>query len=126
MPCNCCQITDQTFGDAEARSSLRRYRKRGPAGQTRELLAAVRTRGLKDASLIDIGGGVGAIHEELLVDTAADATHVDASGAYLRAAQEEAARRGNSGRVRFVQADFTDVAAELPAADIVTLDRVVC
>src|SRR5512143_138402 len=126
MPCNCCQSSDRTFNDAEARSSLRQYRRRGPAKQTRELLAAVRSRGLRDAALLDIGGGVGTIHHELLRDTAAYATHVDASGAYLRAAEEEAARRGNSARVRFIQADFTNVAGDLPPADIVTLDRVIC
>jgi len=126
MPCNCCQISGRTFNDAAARSSLRQYRRHGPANQTRELLAAVRSRRLTDATLLDIGGGVGAIHQELLGDTAAHATHVDASGAYLRAAEEEAARRGNSARVRFIQADFTDVAGDLPPADIVTLDRVIC
>ncbi len=126
MPCNCCQITDHTFGEADARSGLRRYRKRGPAAQTRLMLDAIRSVGLKDASLLDIGGGVGAIHHELLPDTAVHATHIDASQAYLQAAEQEASRRGHSGSVDFVHADFTDVAARLPPADIVTLDRVVC
>jgi magnesium-protoporphyrin O-methyltransferase len=126
MPCNCCKITDSAFSKAEARSSLKRYRKDGPPDQTREILRAVRSRGLQGADLLDIGGGVGAIHQELLGDTAAQATHVDASSAYLEAAKEEAERRGNSARVRFLHADFTDVAEEVPAADIVTLDRVVC
>src|SRR5512140_1015771 len=117
MPCDCCQITDHAFGESEARSSLKRYRKKGPPGQTREILSAVRSYQLKDAVLLDIGGGIGAIHHELLGETAARATHVDASAAYLRAAEQETARRGNSSRVRFVQADFTDVAAELPQAD---------
>jgi hypothetical protein len=126
MPCNCCQITDHTFGEDDARASLKRYRKRGPEAQTRRLLAAIRAQGLKDAALIDVGGGVGAIYEELLGDVVARATHVDASSAYLRAAEQEAAQRGNAQRVRFVHADFTDVAAELPPADIVSLDRVVC
>ncbi len=126
MPCNCCEITDHTFGDEDARASLKRYRKRGPQAQTRKLLEAVRSRGLKDASLIDVGGGIGTIYEELLPDTVSSATHVDASSAYLRVAEDEAGRRGNAERVRFVHADFTDVASELPRADIVTLDRVVC
>ena len=51
---------------------------------------------------------------------------MDASSAYLEAARDEAARRGHADRVRFVHADFTQAAADLPAADIVTLDRVVC
>ncbi len=126
MPCNCCQITDKTFGEADARNGLRQYRRRGPASQTRELLKAVRSRGLQGATLLDIGGGIGAIHHELLEDAVTRATHVDASSAYLHAAENEASRRGHAQRVEFIQADFTDVASDLPQADIVTLDRVVC
>jgi magnesium-protoporphyrin O-methyltransferase len=81
---------------------------------------------LKDALLLDVGGGIGAIHHELLEDVAREATHVDASSAYLKVATEEARRRGHSERVRFIHADFTDVADDLPKADVVTLDRVVC
>jgi magnesium-protoporphyrin O-methyltransferase len=76
--------------------------------------------------LLDIGGGIGAIHHELLEDVASTATHVDASSAYLKEAKEEAARRGHTGRVTFIHADFTDVESNLPPADVVTLDRVVC
>ncbi|MGE5073784.1 MAG: class I SAM-dependent methyltransferase [Anaerolineae bacterium] len=126
MPCNCCEITDQAFGEDEARSNLKRYRKRGPANQTRAILDAIRSQHLHDATLLDIGGGVGAIHQELFQDVISSATHVDASRAYLNAAEQEAARRGHAEQVRFLQADFTDVASELPPADIVTLDRVVC
>ncbi len=126
MPCNCCQITDKTFGENDARNGLHQYRRRGPAAQTRELLKAVRSRGLHDATLLDIGGGIGAIHHELLEDAVSQATHVDTSSAYLHAAEDEATRRGHAPRVKFIQADFTDVAADVPQADIVTLDRVVC
>jgi magnesium-protoporphyrin O-methyltransferase len=76
--------------------------------------------------VLDIGGGIGAIHHELLGDVAAKAIHVDASAAYLREARAEAVRRDHTSRVTFVHADFTDVAGGLPEADIVTLDRVVC
>ncbi len=126
MPCNCCQITDRTFGEDDARAGLRRYQRKGPAAQTLELLKFVRSRHPHSATLLDIGGGIGIIHHELLDDVAAQATHVDASSAYLHAAESEAARRGHAQRVKFIQADFTDVASSLPPADIVTLDRVVC
>lgn len=126
MPCNCCEITDNAFSEAEARAELRSYRRRGPAKQTGLILQAIRSLGLRDADLIDIGGGIGAIHHELLADVVRQATHVDASSAYLKEAREETIRRGHAGRVRFIHADFTDVAAELPRADVVTLDRVVC
>jgi magnesium-protoporphyrin O-methyltransferase len=126
MPCNCCEITDNAFSEAEARSEIRNYRRRGPANQTKLILQAVRSLGLKNANLLDIGGGIGVIHHELLEDLAQEATHVDASSAYLKEAKAEAARRGHRERVNFIYADFTDVASDLPKADVVTLDRVVC
>ncbi len=126
MPCNCCEITDNTFGEDSARSDAREYRKHGPAAQTRLILQAIRSLNLRNTELLDIGGGIGVIHHELLGEVADKATHVDASSAYLKEAKTEAALRGHSERVRFIHADFTEVAAELPKADIVTLDRVVC
>lgn len=126
MPCNCCEITDNAFTEKEAISQLKRYRRKGPPKQTRLILDAIRSLGLQDIELLDIGGGIGTIHHELLRSTATKATHVDASSAYLKIAREEAARRGNAERVNFIHADFTDIAKDLPEADIVTLDRVVC
>lgn len=126
MPCNCCEIENNTFTDEDARADLKQYRKRGPAEQTKLILEAVRSLGLKDAALLDIGGGIGTIHHELLKDVAREATHVDASSAYLKVAAEEAKRIGHEAQVKFIHADFTDVADELPQADVVTLDRVVC
>ena len=126
MPGNCCEITDNAFSESEARSERKSYSRNGPAKQTRLILEAIHTLGLKNANLLDIGGGIGAIHHELLKDVANQATHVDASSAYLKEAKAEAARRGHGERVKFIHADFIDVASDLPKADIVTLDRVVC
>lgn len=126
MPCSCCEVTDHAFSESEAKHEAREYRKYGPSGQTREMLRAIRSHTSKDATILDIGGGVGVIHHELLGEVARSAIHVDASSAYLKQAREEAARRGHSDRVDFIHADFTDVAPDLPKADIVTLDRVVC
>lgn len=126
MPCNCCEITDNAFTEAEAKAQLKDYHRHGPPKQTKLLLQAIRSLRLKNAKLIDIGGGIGVIHHELLEDVAQEATHVDASSAYLKKAKEEATRRGHAERVNFIHADFTEVASALPKADIVTLDRVVC
>jgi len=119
-------MENNTFGEDEAKANLKDYRKRGPANQTKLILEAVRSLGLKNASLLDVGGGIGTIHHELLKDVASEATHVDASSAYLKIATEEAERLGHSEQVKFIHADFTDVAGELPQVDVVTLDRVVC
>jgi len=126
MPCNCCEMENNTFGEDEAKANLKDYRKRGPANQTKLILEAVRSLGLRDASLLDVGGGIGTIHHELLKDVASEATHVDASSAYLKIATEEARRLGHEAQVKFIHADFTDVAENLRQVDVVTLDRVVC
>ena len=130
MSCAQCDGIETQFGDAAAKKSLRRYRRRGPEETTRLLLDALRVA-LTDANadgvtLVDIGAGVGAIHHELLDGRVARAVHVDASTAHLAAAREEAARRGHSGRVEFVRGDFVSLASEVPTADVVTLDRVIC
>jgi magnesium-protoporphyrin O-methyltransferase len=119
-------MENNTFGEDEAKANLKDYRKRGPANQTKLILEAVRSLGLKDAALLDVGGGIGTIHHELLKDVASEATHVDASSAYLKIATEETKRLGHGEQVKFIHADFTDVASDLPQADVVTLDRVVC
>ncbi len=126
MPCCCCEITDRTFGQADARADLRQYHKGKVPAHTSELLRVIRAQGFSGAKLIDVGGGVGVLHPELLKDVAASAIHVDASSAYLEAAQEEAKRLGQVDRVQFIHADFTDVSRDVAAAEIVTLDRVVC
>ena len=96
MPCNCCEIENNTFGENEAKANLKEYRKHGPAKQTKLILEAVRSLELKNASLLDIGGGIGTIHHELLKDIVNKATHVDASSAYLKIATEESQRLENS------------------------------
>jgi magnesium-protoporphyrin O-methyltransferase len=126
---DCCrESANEEFFDARtARRELKRYRKRGPGRWTRTLLAAIEGASLPAGStLLDIGGGVGTIHHRLLEHGFAHATQVDASTAYLAAAGEEASRLGHAGRVTFRHGDFHTLASELPLADVVTLDRVVC
>ena len=81
MPCNCCEITDNAFTAQEAEAQLKDYRRKGPAKQTKLILAAIRSLNLMGVELLDIGGGIGTIHHELLDDMATRATHVDASSA---------------------------------------------
>src|SRR6266704_990000 len=102
MPCSCLEITDNTFGEDDAKADIKNYRRHGPANQTNLILEAIRSLGLNSVSLLDIGGGIGVIHHELLKDVALEATHVDASSAYLKEAKEEAARRGHDDRVNFI------------------------
>jgi hypothetical protein len=124
--CAHCRGIEREFDRRTAARDLKRYRRRGPLPTTRILLAALERQGIGGASVLDIGGGVGAIHHELLQRGAGRATHVDASSAYLAAAGEEARRRGHESRIEFVHGDFVERAPQVPAADVVTLDRVIC
>jgi hypothetical protein len=130
LACNQCVGVEQQFNQAEAEKARRRFRRKGPDRTTRLLIealyAALSTRESADTVLLDIGGGVGAIHHELLDGPVRRAIHVDASPAYIAVASEESERRGHHGRVEFVRGDFVSAADVVPAADVVTLDRVIC
>ncbi len=126
MPsCQCCGIDDQ-FDRARAEHDLRRYHRRGPLPTTRRLLRALGERPRTGATVLDIGGGVGVIHHELLRRGFAGATHVDRSQAFIDVARRETASAGHASQVDFVLGDFRAVATRLEPADVVTLDRVVC
>lgn len=90
------------------------------------LLDQVIGRGVKGRSFLDIGGGIGAIQHELMEAGAGHGLSADASPAYLAAALEEAGRRGYADRMAYREGDFLDLAPEIEAADVVTLDRVLC
>jgi 2-polyprenyl-3-methyl-5-hydroxy-6-metoxy-1,4-benzoquinol methylase len=126
VTCCHCEGLESQFDRRTAEHELRRFRRRGPTRSTQILIDELRAAGVDGASLIDIGGGVGAIHHALLDAGASTATHVDISSEYIAAAREEAVRRGHDSRVLFVRGDFVQLAPQVPAADVVTLDRVIC
>jgi len=90
------------------------------------MIHLLRRAGVEGNTLLDIGGGVGAIQYDLLEAGAREVTAVDASSAYQQAARAEAERRGVSARIQFQLGDFVTLAPQVATADIVTLDRVVC
>ena len=126
MICPQCCGFDEFFNEKLASRQLKRYRRKGPVKPTRLLIEALLAEGVGGASLIDIGGGIGAIQHELIRAGARRAVDVDGSPAYIDAARREAQRQGHDDRVQFHLGDFVDVADRIESADIVTLDRVVC
>ena len=76
------------------------YRRRGPRKGTGMLIEALGAEGIKGMTLLDIGGGIGAIQHELLSAGVSSATNVEASLAYMGAAKEEAQRRGHGDQYR--------------------------
>ncbi len=124
----CCdeELAVIGYDGRDAARDLARWLRRGPRPTTQELIDAIRTEGVKGAALLDIGAGVGIVHTALLEAGAASAIDVDASREYLAAARAEAERRGLVGRVEYLYGDVVELVADLPPADIVILDSVVC
>lgn len=126
MDCCQCKGIETLFNQKEAENKLKGYRKDGPAKTTRMLIEALKAEGIEGMTLLDIGGGVGAVQHELLRAGVEKATGVDASTAYVKAAQEEAEHQGHAGRITYHHGNFVDLAPQIAPADIVTLDRVIC
>ena len=107
------------FNRKFARRDLERYRRDGLTGTERDLVTMCgKVDGL---SILEVGGGIGALQLELLDAGAASATNVELSGGYEDAAAELFAGRGNAERI---VADFVE--ADIPAHDVVLMHRVVC
>lgn len=128
---SCCgpgvgAAADRQFSEKRATKDLAQYRAKGPGATARLLLAGISKTWQPHGRLLDIGSGVGALTFELLDQGQTEAIGVDLSSAYVATASAEAVRRGRTGAVRFVHGDFVGITGQLPAADIVTLDRVVC
>jgi len=121
-----CKGVEMMFNQKSAVRELKQYRRKGPHRTTQMLIDALKTEGIEGMTLLDIGGGVGAIQHELLSAGVRSAANVDASAAYVAVAKEEAERRGHAGLVSYYHGDFIQLAPEIAPADIVTLDRVIC
>ena len=114
------------YDGRDAEKDLAAWRRGEPRTTTRELIDVIRNQGVAGASLLDIGAGVGMVHVALLEAGAARAVDVDASPEYLAVARAEAERRGVADRVDYRYGDVVELSADLPPADIVTLDSVIC
>lgn len=126
MTCAHCCDAEKLFNDRRAKRELRKYRRKGPEKSTRLLLEGLVGPETIGSSLLDIGGGVGAIQHAAAEAGAAAITSADASQAYVEICRSEAEHKGYDDRARYHVGDFIELAKEIPDADVVTLDRVVC
>lgn len=125
---DCCDRTgyQTVFSDRFARRVARAYSKRGLDSTQLRLVSFLTDRGIKDASVLEIGGGVGEIQLELLSRGARQACNLEISRSYEA---EAAALLKSSGMADRVTRRFVDIANspdEVEPADAVVLHRVVC
>lgn len=121
----CCTPSGyrKVFGERAARRDVRKYRRRGLDRAARQIVGFLAGRGVEGDSVLEVGGGVGAIQLELLKAGAARTTNVELSPAYEPYAAE---LLGDDARVERRVGDFVRDADGLEPADDVVLHRVVC
>jgi len=108
----------------------RRYRKRfarnGLEPSQKQLVEGLQRCGFAGATLLDIGCGVGYLHQYLLRAGAASATGVDLSARMLAEARAEAREERLAERTDYREGDFVALADTIAPADCVILDKVIC
>lgn len=97
---------DEFFTERVARRDASRYRRRGLDGNAQRLVDVVRREGIRDRTVLEVGGGVGAIQLELLRAGAAGTTNAELSAAYEGPAAELADEAGLVGRTERRLLDF--------------------
>jgi magnesium-protoporphyrin O-methyltransferase len=123
---NCCSAPPpgwEIFDERQARRDARRYRRKGLGKTERWLIDSIAP---EDGDVLEIGGGVGALEIELLRGGAGRATNVELSPAYEEEAASLLHEAGLEGRVERRVLDFAIDHADVPAADVVVMHRVVC
>jgi 2-polyprenyl-3-methyl-5-hydroxy-6-metoxy-1,4-benzoquinol methylase len=126
---SCCQPPrgyTKLFSKRAARWDAKRYRKNGLDDTGEEMVAFLRERGVAGASVLEIGGGVGALQLELLKAGAAQATNLELSPEYEDVATELAQEAGVSERVERRLGDLVTDPGLAGEADAVLMHRVVC
>jgi len=109
-----------------ARRYRRRLQKKGFEPTQRSLLEGIERAGFQNATLLEIGSGVGALHQHLLKQGAASAVGVDLAPKMIEEAKALARENGLADRARYRLGAFVEEAETFDAADIVILDKVIC
>jgi 2-polyprenyl-3-methyl-5-hydroxy-6-metoxy-1,4-benzoquinol methylase len=127
MP-GCCDHEDyqSVFSSRFARRQSRRYHRRGLTPAAQGIVDFATSQGIKDATVLEIGGGVGQLQIELLRRGAAHVTNLEISENYEAEATRLLDAAGITDRVSRRFLDIAQTPDEVEPADVVVLHRVVC
>lgn len=128
MNCRCCAPNglDKIFDPRIARREAKAYLKKGLDQPGRAIADAIKEHGIAGASVLEIGGGAGGLHLELLKAGASRAVDLDLSPAYLEAARQNAEQLGFKDLVEHRLHNIAEDADGVAEADVVVMNRVVC
>jgi 2-polyprenyl-3-methyl-5-hydroxy-6-metoxy-1,4-benzoquinol methylase len=114
------------FSEKSARAEAKSYRRRGLDGTSRRIFDVLKTRGVAGKSVLEVGGGIGAIQIELLKAGASRATSIELTPTYEEVAAGLLDEAGMRDRVERKVMDFAESEQSVEPADIVIMNRVVC
>ena len=114
------------FSETNARREAARYRRKGLDPVARRIVDFLKQQGVEGRTVLEVGGGIGAIQIELLKAGASKAVSIELTPTYEREAEILLKEAGLDGRVERRVMDFVEAAGAVDAADIVVMNRVVC
>ncbi len=124
----CCRPGDydRLFDEKNARARAREYARKGLSDDAQRIVDFVRARLSPGYSVLEVGGGIGAIQLELLRDGAATAVNIELATQYETVAAELIHERRLGERVERRLGDFVRESGAIAGADVVVMQRVVC
>jgi hypothetical protein len=125
---DCCSPAGYrwVFSERHARREARRYRRRGLDWTSRRIVELLKPQGVGGHTLLEVGGGIGALQIELLKAGVTQAVGIEMTPTYQTAADGLLRAAGLDGRVERRLMDFAEAGSLVAAADIVILNRVIC
>jgi magnesium-protoporphyrin O-methyltransferase len=114
------------FSERGARAQARSYRRNGLDGTSRRIVELLKEQGVDGLTLLEVGGGIGAIQIELLKAGLSRAVSVELTPTYEESAAELLRETGFQDRVERKVMDFAHLGDEIDEADIVVMNRVIC
>lgn len=109
-----------------ARSYRKRFSKKGLEPSQQQLIAGLEQAGYKGETLLEVGSGVGYLHQVLLEQGASSAIGIDFSQDMLDEAISWAAEKNLTDRTGYIQGDFIELLDQVSPAGVTILDKVVC
>ena len=127
MSC-CCPHSQSAnkFFSFFAKSYRRRFEKKGFEPSQQQLIDGITQANYSDKTLLEIGCGVGHLHQSLLEKGALSAVGIELATEMLVEATSWAKQRGLDKKSTYLDGDFIEIATTVEVADIVIMDKVVC
>jgi 2-polyprenyl-3-methyl-5-hydroxy-6-metoxy-1,4-benzoquinol methylase len=114
------------FSARGAQAQARAYRRNGLDTTSRRIVGLLTEQGVDGMTLLEVGGGIGALQIELLKAGLARAVSIELTPTYEDTAAELLREAGFEDRVERKVMDFVDAGAGVGSADIVVMNRVIC